>query len=96
VTRRMARRSQGTFEKGKGITRLRDELSGNAGAPWVRVERSTSSTAEGKETLANLFGGRSQLVVIISMPVRGGSRVARAALSGIISTPAVIHRPNAT
>jgi len=44
----------------------------------------------GKETLADLFGGRSQLIVYHFMLVLGGRRVARAARSyRIISTAAV-------
>jgi predicted dithiol-disulfide oxidoreductase (DUF899 family) len=49
----------------KEFTRLRDELSRQQRAlPWERVEREyVFDGPEGKETLAELFDGRSQLVV---------------------------------
>ena len=49
----------------KKFTRLRDELSRQQRAlPWERVEREyVFDGPEGKETLADLFDGRSQLVV---------------------------------
>jgi len=49
----------------KKLTRLRDELSRKRQElPWVRVEKKyVFDGPDGKETLANLFDGRSQLVV---------------------------------
>jgi predicted dithiol-disulfide oxidoreductase (DUF899 family) len=49
----------------KEFTRLRDELSRERRAlPWERVAKPyVFQSAAGKETLADLFGGRSQLVV---------------------------------
>jgi predicted dithiol-disulfide oxidoreductase (DUF899 family) len=51
--------------KEKELTRLRDELSRQRRElPWERVEkRYVFDGPEGKETLADLFGGRSQLIV---------------------------------
>lgn len=51
--------------KEKELTRLRDQLSATRRAlPWVRVEKPyVFDTTEGKKTLADLFAGRSQLVV---------------------------------
>jgi predicted dithiol-disulfide oxidoreductase (DUF899 family) len=50
----------------KEFTRLRDELSRQRRElPWVRVEkRYVFDGPHGKETLADLFGGRSQLIVV--------------------------------
>jgi predicted dithiol-disulfide oxidoreductase (DUF899 family) len=49
----------------KQLTRLRDELSAERRAlPWVEVTRRYEFTGpDGRETLADLFGGRSQLIV---------------------------------
>jgi len=49
----------------KEFTRLRDKLAAERRAlPWVRVEKPYSfATTRGKRTLAQLFDGRSQLVV---------------------------------
>jgi predicted dithiol-disulfide oxidoreductase (DUF899 family) len=51
--------------KEKEFTRLRDELSREQRAlPWEKVEKQyTFQGPKGKETLAELFGGRSQLIV---------------------------------
>jgi predicted dithiol-disulfide oxidoreductase (DUF899 family) len=51
--------------KEKEFTRLRDELSRQRRAlPWVEVEKAyVFDGPRGKETLADLFDGRSQLVV---------------------------------
>jgi predicted dithiol-disulfide oxidoreductase (DUF899 family) len=53
------------LEKEKAFTRLRDELSEERRAlPWERVEKEyVFATPEGGRTLADLFEGRSQLVV---------------------------------
>src|SRR5690606_37466730 len=49
----------------KELTRLRDELSAARRAlPWVRVEKDyVVDTPDGPATLADLFDGRSQLMV---------------------------------
>ena len=49
----------------KEFTRLNDALSAERRAlPWVRVEKTyVFEGPDGKETLAGLFGGRSQLIV---------------------------------
>ncbi len=51
--------------KEKAFTRLRDALSAERRKlPWVKVEKDyVFDTAGGKQTLADLFGGRSQLIV---------------------------------
>src|SRR5262245_50231909 len=53
------------LSKEKEFTRLRDELSRQRRElPWARVEKPyVFDTPGGKETLADLFGGRSQLIV---------------------------------
>src|ERR1700737_2491114 len=49
----------------KALTRARDRLSAERRAlPWVKVEKTyVFDTADGKKTLAELFGGKSQLLV---------------------------------
>jgi predicted dithiol-disulfide oxidoreductase (DUF899 family) len=49
----------------KELTRLRDQLSAERrNLPWVRAEKSyVFDGPNGKETLADLFNGRSQLIV---------------------------------
>jgi predicted dithiol-disulfide oxidoreductase (DUF899 family) len=53
------------LQKEKEFTRLRDQLSAERrGLPWVRVEKPyVFDGPNGKQTLADLFDGRSQLVV---------------------------------
>jgi predicted dithiol-disulfide oxidoreductase (DUF899 family) len=53
------------LRKEKEFTRLRDELSAQRRAlPWVRIEKAyVFDGPNGRETLADLFAGRSQLVV---------------------------------
>lgn len=53
------------LKKEKEFTRLRDELSRQRRElPWEKVQKSyTFDGPAGKETLADLFGGRSQLIV---------------------------------
>jgi predicted dithiol-disulfide oxidoreductase (DUF899 family) len=53
------------LEKEKEQTRLNDELSALRRAlPWVAVEKEyVFDTPDGKKSLADLFGGRSQLIV---------------------------------
>src|SRR5215468_6270929 len=61
----MVRRTQGASNERKELTKLRDQLSAQQRAlPWVKVEKSYVFDApEGKVTLAQLFDGRSQLLV---------------------------------
>ncbi|MGR4069607.1 DUF899 domain-containing protein [Billgrantia sp. C5P2] len=49
----------------KELTRLRDDLNAKRRAlPWVKVEKEyVFETPEGRKTLAELFDGRSQLIV---------------------------------
>src|SRR5688572_11065803 len=49
----------------KELTHLRDKLAAERRElPWVKVEKNyTFDTAEGKRPLADLFNGRSQLLV---------------------------------
>jgi predicted dithiol-disulfide oxidoreductase (DUF899 family) len=53
------------LKKEKEFTRLRDELSRQRRElPWEKVEkRHVFDSPKGKETLADLFGGKSQLIV---------------------------------
>ena len=53
------------LRKEKEFTRLRDQLSAERRAlPWVKVEKSyVFDGPNGKETLGDLFAGRSQLIV---------------------------------
>ena len=53
------------LEKEKALTRMRDALSAERRAlPWVRVEKASAFDApDGRKTLADLFDGRSQLIV---------------------------------
>lgn len=53
------------LEKEKALTRLRDALSAERRAlPWVKVEKNyVFEGPNGQETLADLFAGRSQLIV---------------------------------
>jgi predicted dithiol-disulfide oxidoreductase (DUF899 family) len=53
------------LRKEKEFTRLRDQLSAvRRDLPWVKVEKTyVFDGPDGKETLAELFAGRSQLVV---------------------------------
>src|SRR3989440_2491643 len=53
------------LKREKEFTRLRDELSQQRRElPWEKVEKTYAFDApKGKETLADLFGGRSQLIV---------------------------------
>ena len=52
-------------KKEKEFTRLRDQLSQQRrDMPWEKVEKAyVFDGPNGKETLADLFGGRSQLIV---------------------------------
>jgi predicted dithiol-disulfide oxidoreductase (DUF899 family) len=53
------------LKKEKEFTRLRDELTRQRRElPWEKLQKSyTFDGPQGKETLADLFGGRSQLIV---------------------------------
>jgi predicted dithiol-disulfide oxidoreductase (DUF899 family) len=59
----VARRAH--LAKEKELTRLRDQISEERRAlPWVKVDKQyVFDTPSGKETLADLFGDRSQLIV---------------------------------
>jgi predicted dithiol-disulfide oxidoreductase (DUF899 family) len=54
------------LSKEKELTRLRDQLSRQRRElPWVKVEKNyVFDGPKGKETLADLFDGRSQLIVV--------------------------------
>jgi predicted dithiol-disulfide oxidoreductase (DUF899 family) len=56
---------QALLTEEKELTHLRDRLSAARRAlPWVKVEKEyVFDTPDGKHTLAELFDGRSQLVV---------------------------------
>lgn len=56
---------QALLEKEKDLTRRRDELAAERQAlPWVRVDKTYElEGASGRQTLADLFDGRSQLVI---------------------------------
>src|ERR1700730_3718390 len=61
---RLAARKQ-LLAKEKELTRLRDQLAAQRRElPWVKVEkRYVFDGPDGKQTLADLFGGRSQLII---------------------------------
>jgi predicted dithiol-disulfide oxidoreductase (DUF899 family) len=54
------------LSKEKELTRLRDQVSAERrGLPWVKVEKLyVFDGLGGKETFADLFAGRSQLIVM--------------------------------
>ncbi|KDD59998.1 PF05988 family protein [Bordetella bronchiseptica OSU553] len=58
-------RRRALLAREKAQTRLRDELAAQRRAlPWVRVDKPyVFETARGRRTLADLFDGRSQLIV---------------------------------
>lgn len=60
----LARRKE-LLKKEKAFTRQRDEINRQRRAlPWVKVGKSyVFETPQGKETLAELFAGRSQLII---------------------------------
>src|SRR5258708_15016078 len=68
----------------KEYTRARDRLSEERRAlPWVKVDKAyVFDGPNGKQTLSDLFAGRSQLVVQHFMFAPTGTRAARAARSG--------------
>ena len=53
------------LEREKALTRLQEQVTAARQAlPWVKIEKTyTFDTPQGRKTLAELFGGRSQLVV---------------------------------
>src|SRR5438094_7139321 len=65
----------------KEFSRQRDALTAaRRKLPMVKIEKEyVFEGPNGKETLADLFEGRSQLIFIISCSARAGRRVARAA-----------------
>ena len=85
--------------KEKEFNRLRDRISTERRAlPWVKVEkRYVFDGPTGKETLADLFAGRGQLIVYHFMLGPAGRRAARAArFSPTISTAPTCTWPSAT
>ena len=73
----------------KAFTRARDELSRKRRAlPWERVEKNYMfDTPDGKQSLADLFGGKGQLIIYHFMLGPTGKPDARAVHSlPIIST----------
>jgi predicted dithiol-disulfide oxidoreductase (DUF899 family) len=76
--------------KEKEFTRLRDELSRQRRTlPWEKVEkRYQFDSTQGKRTLADLFDGRSQLIVYHFMLAEAGSRAAQAFCTGRITSTA--------
>ena len=91
----MACRAPELLRKEKEFTRLRDQLSAERHAlPWVKVEKNyvfDGPAAQGR--LADLFDGRSQLVVKHFMSVPIGQKAASAARSSLI-TPWARCRPS--
>ena len=82
------------LEKEKEFTRLRDELSQQARKlPWERVEKEYIFDApSGKETLAQLFDGRSQLIIYHFMFDPGWSEGCKScSLLADHYNPSVIH-----
>ena len=69
------------LKKEKEFTRLRDEVSRQRREmPWKRVEKAyVFEGPSGKQTLADLFGGRNQLIVYHFMLGPDGRKGARAA-----------------
>ncbi len=67
--------------KEKQLTRQRDAVSDERRAlPWVKVDKQyVFDGPNGKQTLADLFDGRGQLIVYHFMFVQSGKRVAQAA-----------------
>ncbi|MGH6868516.1 MAG: DUF899 family protein, partial [Methylocella sp.] len=65
TTERWVEARKHLLAKEKEFTRLRDQLSqARRNLPWVRVTKQyVFEGPEGKQTLAQLFGGRGQLVV---------------------------------
>jgi predicted dithiol-disulfide oxidoreductase (DUF899 family) len=65
VARGLARRAQAAPAQGEKFTRLRDQLSAERRElPWRRVEKDyVFDGPDGKGTLADVFDGRSQLMV---------------------------------
>lgn len=53
------------LEKEKALTRQRDQVNAELRQlPWVKVDKEyTFDSTEGKKTLSDLFGGKSQLIV---------------------------------
>jgi len=78
--------------KEKEFTRLRDQLSqARRNLPWVRVTKQyVFEGPEGKQTLGQLFSGRSQLIVYhLLVPI--GRPAAKAARFGPTILTALCH-----
>jgi predicted dithiol-disulfide oxidoreductase (DUF899 family) len=84
------------LKKEKEFTRLRDKLSAERrDLPWVKVEKNyVFDGPKGKETLADLFDGRSQLIVYHFMFGPDWKKGASHALSG--STISMVSRSIST
>ena len=84
------------LSKEKEFTRLRDKLSAERRElPWVKVEKNYISDApKGRKTLADLFEGRSQLIVSHSCSAPIGKKGASHTLSG--STISMVSRSIST
>ena len=76
------------MEREKALTRERDASpAARRELPWLRVEKGyVFEGPDGKESLADLFAGRSQLIVYHFMFAPTGSTRARAARSGRTAT----------
>jgi predicted dithiol-disulfide oxidoreductase (DUF899 family) len=78
------------LDKEKEFTRLRDKLSqARRDLPWVQIEKDyVFDSPDGEESLADLFDGRSQLIMYHFMTGQTGNRPARVVLSGRTTTTA--------
>ena len=84
------KRASNSSRKEKEFTRLRDELSRQRRElPWEKVEKNyVFEGPRGKETLADLFDGRSQLVIYHFMFGPGWAKVVQVALTSPITSMA--------
>jgi predicted dithiol-disulfide oxidoreductase (DUF899 family) len=84
--------------KEKQATRLRDEINAERLAlPWVKVEKDYAfDTPSGKKTLAELFAGRSQLIIYHFMLGPGWAAAAPAVLSSATTSTARCRISNTT
>ena len=84
--------------KEKELTRLRDQLSAERRElPWVKVEKQyIFDSPKGKETLADLFDGRSQLIIKHLCLAPAGRKAASAARSRSTTSRALSCISNTT
>ena len=68
--------SSAFLAKEKALTRQRDELARERqGLPWVKIEKEyVFDSPQGKKTLGELFGDKSQLLIYHFMFAPSGSR----------------------